>query len=480
MNAVPALPVTLVVLPLLAAAVTLRSARWAPRLRLALPLIELALAAAALAAAWAGPPAAARIAPGAGGFGFLLDRLAALSMLLAALVAALAAAGGSGLDGPRRARAAALLHLMLGAAALASFAANLGVATLSFQLAAVAAMQVARGAAPRAAPAARLVALGTTVAFLAALACIYAAAGTFDSAALSRLAPAAGPPAALWLQAGAYLLIGAFTFAIFVQPLALGSQGGVGAAPPAGRIAALAPAALGAAAVMRLYTLEFPCFSAGPCGAAALALPTGLAVLAGAALAMLLARERRELASYLVLALFGMLWIAIGGWRVGTLAAGVYFLPQAVLAGAALILAGELRRRGPTRLFALALLLAACAPPSAGFVGVIAIFEASSPDALSVWTLIALSTLLATSALLAQRAAPEPPASGTAPRAAAIAALLALLALSAAARPAYDFALATARELLDRAAYATVGSGGAAGHTAATPAGLAPRSEEAT
>jgi multicomponent K+:H+ antiporter subunit D len=339
--------------------------------------------------------------------------------------------------------------------------------------------------APPTSDAARLIGLGTAVAFAVALACIYAATSTFDAAALSRLAPAAAPPALVWLQTAAYVLFGAFTLSTFALPLALSPPGGAGAAPVTARLAALAPAALGAVSVMRLYSLEFPCFSAGPCGAVSLALPTGLAVLAGGALAMLLARDWRELTTYLVLVPFGVLWIAIGGWRLGTLAAGVYFLPHAVLAGAALMLGGEMRRRGPTWLFAATLLLAAGVPPTAGFVGLVAVLEASTPDALAVWTLLATSMLLAASAMLGMRAETAPPAPGAPPRAAAATALLLLVAFSAAARPAYDFALATAQQLFDRSAYlppalTPVGSGRGAGHTAAAPGPRAPAIGEAT
>jgi multicomponent K+:H+ antiporter subunit D len=130
---------------------------------------------------------------------------------------------------------------------------------------------------------------------------------------------------------------------------------------------------------------------------------------------VLTARGMREQAAFAMLASTGTLLMAVASWREATLAAALYYMVQAVLAGAALFLVADvtMRRRGqyadalvPSPRFAgqdaAALLYLAAAvaavglPPLAGFVGKLLILDASFavPGWPAVWTTILLTTLV--------------------------------------------------------------------------------------
>ncbi len=130
---------------------------------------------------------------------------------------------------------------------------------------------------------------------------------------------------------------------------------------------------------------------------------------------VLAARGMREQAAFAVLASTGTLLMAVANWREGTLAAALYYLLQATLAGAALFLVADvtIRRRGqyadaivPSPRFAgqdtaaLLYMTAAIAavglPPLAGFVGKLLILDASFalPGWPATWATILGSTLI--------------------------------------------------------------------------------------
>ena len=120
----------------------------------------------------------------------------------------------------------------------------------------------------------------------------------------------------------------------------------------------------------------------------------------------------REQAAFAVLASTGTLLMPVSLWREATLAAGLYYMVQAVLAGAALFLVADvtIRRRGhhadaivPSPRFAgqdaagLLYLVAAVAtvglPPLPGFVGKLLILDASF--AMPIWPMV-WATILGT------------------------------------------------------------------------------------
>ncbi|WP_294255952.1 monovalent cation/H+ antiporter subunit D [uncultured Sphingomonas sp.] len=127
------------------------------------------------------------------------------------------------------------------------------------------------------------------------------------------------------------------------------------------------------------------------------------------------ARGMREQAAFAVLASTGTLLMAVSVWREAALAAALYYLLQATLAGAALFLVADvtIRRRGqyadaivPSPAFAgrdaaallymTAAIAAAGLPPLAGFVGKLLILDASfaMPGWPAIWATILGSTLI--------------------------------------------------------------------------------------
>lgn len=130
---------------------------------------------------------------------------------------------------------------------------------------------------------------------------------------------------------------------------------------------------------------------------------------------VLAARGLREQAAFAVIASSGTLLMAVSLWREGPLAAALYYMVQAVLAGGALFLVVDaiIRRRGqyadaivPSPRFAgqeatgALYLIAAVAvvglPPLAGFVGKLLILDASfgAPGWPAIWAAILGTTLV--------------------------------------------------------------------------------------
>lgn len=317
--------------------------------------------------------------------------------------------------------------------------------------------------------------------FLVAVACIYAAAGTLNLADLALKAPAIPANEAGLVQVGAFLLLVVFALKAAALPLGFWLPSAYSAAP-AGVAALFAVLTkVGVYGILRIYTLAFPCFDAGPCGPSGLVLPLGLATLSLGAIGALAASRLRPLAGHLVLVSVGTLLVAVGSFRVSGHAAAVYYAAHSTFAGAALFLVADLIARQrlrngdrldvgePVREVAwLAVLYAASAiaivglPPLSGFVGKLAVLQSTGPDAGRVWSLVLLSTLFAVivaaraGSALFWRTGAEPAVGVPAPmRANAAATLLvgALVALTLAAGPVFDYAQATARQLLDRRAY---------------------------
>jgi multicomponent K+:H+ antiporter subunit D len=199
------------------------------------------------------------------------------------------------------------------------------------------------------------------------------------------------------------------------------------------------------------------------------------------------ARSMAEQAAYAVIGSTGTLLIAVAGWTLGSLGAGLYYLAHSVLAGAALFLVADVvaRRRGgfgdkavPGPDFAdrsgvgLLFMLAAIAttglPPLSGFIGKLLILNALAalPDWGWAWGVILGSTFIGVigfarvgSAVFWKRvesAAPSAPAALRADMAAPIIALALLPALSAGAGWVSAYANAAAAQLLDPAQSAAV------------------------
>jgi multicomponent K+:H+ antiporter subunit D len=127
------------------------------------------------------------------------------------------------------------------------------------------------------------------------------------------------------------------------------------------------------------------------------------------------ARGLREQAAFALLASTGTLLMAISLWNQAALAAALYYMVQATLAGAALFLAADvtLRRRGQYgdavaasprftgedgagMLYLMAAIACVGLPPLAGFVGKLLILDASfgQPGWQAIWATILVTTLI--------------------------------------------------------------------------------------
>jgi multicomponent K+:H+ antiporter subunit D len=144
-------------------------------------------------------------------------------------------------------------------------------------------------------------------------------------------------------------------------------------------------------------------------------LPAAMASAILGFVGVLAARGMREQAAFAVLASTGTLLMPVSLWREATLAAALYYMVQAVLAGATLFLVADvtMRRRGPYAdaivpsprfagqdaaglLYLLAAVAAVGLPPLAGFVGKLLILDASfaAPGWPAVWATILGTTLV--------------------------------------------------------------------------------------
>jgi multicomponent K+:H+ antiporter subunit D len=320
--------------------------------------------------------------------------------------------------------------------------------------------------------------------FLVAVACIYAAAGTLSLADLAVKAPAISGESAGLLRSGALLLLVVFALKAAALPLGFWLPPAYSAAPAAVAALFAVLTKVGVYAILRFYTLAFPCFDAGPCGPSALVLPLGLATVLLGAIGALAASRLRPLAGYFVLVSVGTLLVAVGTFREVGHAAAIYYVAHSTLAGATMFLVADMiaRQRGaagdrldtgrPVRdvallatLFAVGAIAIVGLPPLSGFVGKVAVLQATGPDAERAWPIVLVATLLtvvvaarAASALFwrtgdeARAGADTPPAPWPAQLAAGSLAVL-LVALTLGAGPVFDFAGQTARQLVERRGY---------------------------
>lgn len=461
--------------------------------------LELATALALLAIADRGAPFAYAVGDWAVPWRIVLvvDRLAAWMLLLTALVASasfLYACAGEDGEGPWFHALFQFQVLGLDGAVLT---ADLVTLFVCFEILLIAsyALLLHGGGVARTRAAVHVVVLNRvgSVLFLVAVACVYGATGTLALADLAVKAPAVGRDGRGLLEAGAGLLLVVLALKAAALPLGFWLPRAHAAAPAAVAALFAVPTAVGGYAILRLYTLAFPCFAPGPCGPSGLVLPLGLATIAFGAVGALAAARLRPLAGWLVIVSVGTLLVAIGTFREAGAAAAVYCLAHATLAGACAFLVADLiaRQRGAAErldvgaplhdVAGLATLAGVAAvalvglPPLSGFVGQLAVLQATAAEAVRVWTIVLVGTLLTT--IAAARAAsalfwrpatamPDPadvaPAAPLTPggarppwpaRAATWTLALLLVALTIGAGAALDWSRATARQLADRAAY---------------------------
>ena len=252
--------------------------------------------------------------------------------------------------------------------------------------------------------------------FLIALGLLYGLTATLNMADLAVKVAALGAADQGLLRLAGLLLMTVFALKAAVAPLHLWLPRTYAATMPVVAALFAIMTKVGVYAMIRTVPLIFGA-SAG--AAAWVPAPWLLPAAMGSAVigfvGVLVARTMREQAAFAVLASTGTLLMPVSLWREATLAAGLYYMVQAVLAGAALFLVADvtMRRRGhhadaivPTPRFAgqeaagLLYLVAAVAmvglPPLSGFVGKLLILDASfaAPTWPMIWATILGTTLI--------------------------------------------------------------------------------------
>jgi len=324
--------------------------------------------------------------------------------------------------------------------------------------------------------------LAASALFLIAIAALYSVAGTLNLADLAAAMPRLGRADVPIARAAALVLAVVFAVKAAVFPLYFWlPRAYAAAAPPVAALFAIMTK-VGVYAILRVHGLVF-----GPdAGATALVAGPWLAVGAVATVAFgaagaFAAPGLARMAAYLTIASVGSLLVGVAVFSPASLGAALYYLVHSTLALAALfLLAAPIAAQrggdgfGPRPPVAQQALLGAafavCAvaiaglPPLAGFVGKLALVQATGalPATPVLWTALLGAGLAATIALAragsalfwktaAGGAPPESPAPGTL---APIAALLALgIALAVFAAPVQRYTDATARQLADRRLY---------------------------
>ncbi|BBC71901.1 monovalent cation/H+ antiporter subunit D [Altererythrobacter sp. B11] len=324
-----------------------------------------------------------------------------------------------------------------------------------------------------------------SILFLIAVGILYGVTGTLNMADMAlriAQAPAGDQPL---IRVGAQLLTAVFALKAALLPLHLWLPRAYSStsAPVAALFAILTK--VGVYSILRVTTLVF----GAEAGVVAWApsgwmLPAALLSLLAGFIGVLAARRLRVLAAFGVIGSTGTLLAAVAPFDRASTVAALYYLPHSVLAGALMFLTADLIGRAraeeddrlvPGRPFAregqlsLLFLLAAIAlaglPPLSGFVGKLLILSATAvlPAAPWIWAAILLSTFLAMlglaragSVLFWKRAggeASERPRGKAIPTAPAWGVVVLIGLLTALAGPATRYAEATAGQLFAPQAY---------------------------
>jgi multicomponent K+:H+ antiporter subunit D len=258
--------------------------------------------------------------------------------------------------------------------------------------------------------------LAASALFLIGVALLYSVTGTLNLTELALRIPRVAPADASLVRAAALLLLVVFGVKAAAFPLYLWLPRAYAAAPaPIAALFALMTK-VGVYAIVRVHGVVF-----GPeAGEAALvaapwlapaALATALAGVVGALAAPTLGR----MTAYLTVASVGTLLIAVSAFSPGALGAALYYLVHSSLAVAALFLVVEQidARRGPVGdrleagapmpqsallggLYVLAAVALTGLPPLAGFVGKIMILQSTAalPGAGVIWSVILVAGFL--------------------------------------------------------------------------------------
>lgn len=252
--------------------------------------------------------------------------------------------------------------------------------------------------------------------FLIALGLLYGLTATLNMADLAVKVAGLGVADQGLLRIAGLLLMAVFALKAAVVPIHLWMPRTYAATMPVVAALFAIMTKVGVYAMIRTVPLIFGAQAgAGAWVPAPYLLPAAILGAILGYVGVLAARGMREQAAFAVLASTGTLLMAVATWREATVAAALYYLLQATLTGAALFLVADvtMRRRGqyadaivPSPRFAgqdaaaLLYMTAAIAavglPPLAGFVGKLLILDASFalPGWPAIWATILGSTLI--------------------------------------------------------------------------------------
>ena len=258
--------------------------------------------------------------------------------------------------------------------------------------------------------------VGSSV-FLIAVGMIYSVTGTLNMADLALIVPKVAAADQALLQTGAVLLLLVFAVKAALVPLHFWLPGTYANAP--GPVAALFAimTKVGAYSIIRLYVLAFGA-DAGEAAwlAAPWLLPAALVTLVLGMTGVLAARSLGQMASFAVIGSMGLLLSTVAVFTEQATSAALYYLIHSTLAAGALFLIVDLvaERRGLLRdrlvlapriaqggliasLFFVAAIAITGMPPLSGFVGKLLVLDAvrASAHATWLWTLILSTSLIA-------------------------------------------------------------------------------------
>ena len=335
--------------------------------------------------------------------------------------------------------------------------------------------------------------LSASALFLIGAALVYGLTGTLNLADLALRVPAVRGPEAVMLQAAGLILLVVFGFKAALMPLSmwLPATYAASCAPVAALFAIMTK--VGVYAILRVHGVAFGTEEgvAGPAfSAQSLLLPLGLLTSVVAVLGALAAGTLPRLVAWLTVVSVGTVLTALGVGGTAAWSAALYYLTQSTLVIAGMFLLAELigLQRGDAggrleaaqavaqpQVLGIALIFSAATvaglPPLPGFVGKLMLLQASAGHAwaVAVWgvvlvvgffTLVVLAraggllfwNVQAPVASSALGAAPT----GASPRLllATLAPLVLVAAMSLFAAPLQRYAAAAAVQLVDRAAYA--------------------------
>lgn len=250
--------------------------------------------------------------------------------------------------------------------------------------------------------------------FLVALGVLYAVTGTLNMADMAaRVAQLPAQDTAL-LRTGAVLIMLVFAIKAALVPLHFWLPSTYGNAP--GPVAALFAimTKVGVYAIIRFFTLIFPHDTVAGTLASDILLPAALITLVVGQIGIMGSRQLMRVGAFAALGSVGTLMIAASQMNADAMGAAIYYMVHSTLAAAALFLVLDLSarwredywlRRGVvmpqsgliSALFFAAAVAVVGLPPFSGFIGKLLVLNATagSPFMPLIWTVILVTSLIA-------------------------------------------------------------------------------------